>query len=55
VQARKAITTPANLDSIAFHKSLGMQLLGDPNIDGLPMIPDYAGRGAPRVAFWKSI
>jgi len=50
----KAITTPANLDSIAFHKSLGMQLLGAP-IDALPMIADYAGRGAPRVVFWKSI
>src|SRR6516162_5430138 len=47
----KAITTPKNLDSIAFHESLGMQLLGEPNIDGIPMIPDYAGRGAPRVVF----
>ena len=51
----KAITTPSNLDSIAFHKSLGMQLLGEPNIDGIPMIPDYAGRGSARVVFWKSI
>jgi ribosomal protein S18 acetylase RimI-like enzyme len=47
----KAITTPSNLDSIAFHKSLGMQLLGEPNIDGIPMVPDYAGSGAPRVVF----
>ncbi len=30
----KAITTPSNLESIAFHKSLGMQLLGEPNSDG---------------------
>jgi ribosomal protein S18 acetylase RimI-like enzyme len=51
----KAITTPSNLDSIAFHKSLGMRLLGDPNRDGIPVVPDYAGRGAPRVVFWKSI
>jgi predicted GNAT superfamily acetyltransferase len=51
----KAITTPSNLDSIAFHKSLGLQLLGEPNIDGIPMVPDYAGRGSPRVVFWKSI
>jgi GNAT superfamily N-acetyltransferase len=51
----KAITTPANLGSIAFHKSLGMQLLGEPDIDGISMIPGYAGRGAPRVVFWKSI
>jgi predicted GNAT superfamily acetyltransferase len=51
----KAITTPSNLDSIAFHKSLGMQLLGEANIDGIPVLPDYAGRGVPRVVFWKSI
>jgi predicted GNAT superfamily acetyltransferase len=51
----KAITTPANLGSIAFHKSLGMELLGDANIDGIPVLADYAGRDAPRVVFWKSI
>jgi GNAT superfamily N-acetyltransferase len=51
----KAITTPSNLGSIAFHKSLGMQLLGAPNADGIPVVPDYAGRGAPRVVFWKDI
>jgi hypothetical protein len=41
--------------SIAFHKSLGMKLLGEPNMDGIPIVPDYAGRGASRVVFWKSI
>jgi len=51
----KAITTPSNLESIAFHKSLCMELLGEPNSDGIPVVPDYAGRGAPRVVFWKSI
>src|SRR5262249_34916407 len=40
----KAITTPSNLESIAFHKSLGMELLGEPNSDGIPVVPDYAGR-----------
>ena len=47
----KAITTPSNLGSIAFHKSLGMQLLGEAHIDGIAVLPDYAGRGAPRVVF----
>jgi predicted GNAT superfamily acetyltransferase len=51
----KVITTPANSGSIAFHHSLGMQLLGQPNTDGLPVVSDYAGRGASRVVFWKSI
>jgi len=51
----KAITTPSNLEPIAFHKSLGMQLLGEPNSNGIPVAPDYAGRGAARVVFWKAI
>ncbi len=51
----KAITTPTNLGSIAFHESLGMQLIGEPNADGIPIVPDYSGRGAPRVIFWKTI
>jgi GNAT superfamily N-acetyltransferase len=51
----KAITTPSNFGSIAFHKNLGMQLLGEPNSDGIPVVPDYAGRGTSRVVFWMSI
>jgi GNAT superfamily N-acetyltransferase len=51
----KAITTPANAGSIAFHKSLGMQLLGEPDADGIPVIRNYAGRDEPRVVFWKAI
>jgi ribosomal protein S18 acetylase RimI-like enzyme len=51
----KAITTPSNLGSIEFHKSFEMQLLGEPNIQGIPIIRDYAGRNEPRVVFWKSI
>jgi GNAT superfamily N-acetyltransferase len=51
----KAITTPTNAGSIAFHKSLGMTLLGAPNADGVPVVADYAGRGNARVVFWKSI
>jgi ribosomal protein S18 acetylase RimI-like enzyme len=39
----KAITTPSNLESIAFHKSLGMQLLGEPNSDGIPVAPTMPG------------
>jgi GNAT superfamily N-acetyltransferase len=51
----KAITTPTNFGSIAFHKSLGMRLLGEPNTDGIPIVQDYAGLNEPRVIFWKSI
>ena len=51
----KAITTPSNTGSITFHKNLGMELLGEPNADGVPVVPDYAGPGAPRVVFWQAI
>jgi thiamine-phosphate pyrophosphorylase len=51
----KATTNPANAGSIAFHRSLGMQLLGEANADGVPVIRDYAGRDAARVVFWKPI
>ena len=40
--------------SIAFHRSLGMQLLGEPSTDGIPIVPNYAGRGVSRVVFLKS-
>ncbi len=53
--ALKAITRPDNQQSIAFHRHLGMTLLGEPNEAGLPVIRDYAGPGQDRVVFWKSI
>ncbi len=51
----RAITTPTNADSIAFHRALGMELLGEPNEGGVPVIKDYAGPGRDRVVFRKSI
>ena len=51
----KATTTPSNAGSIAFHQSRGMQLLGEPNAEGVPVVPDYAARGVSRVVFWKAI
>lgn len=47
----KAITTAGNGESIAFHQSLGMELLGRPNEDGIPVVNDYAGPGQDRVVF----
>src|SRR3972149_3930000 len=41
----KAITAPENAVSIAFHKSLGMELLGTPNRDGVLVVKDYVGAG----------
>ena len=49
----KAITTPTNSASIAFHKTLGFVLEGLPNETGTPVIQDYAGKGNDRVVFRK--
>lgn len=51
----KAITSPNNKISIAFHRNLGMELIGEPNADGIPVIRDYAGPGNDRVVFRKNI
>jgi hypothetical protein len=32
-----------------------MELLGEPNPAGIPIIPDYAGFNEARVVFWKPI
>ena len=51
----KAITSPTNTQSIAFHKSIGMELTGNPNEDGIPVVNDYSGPGSHRVVFQKDI
>ena len=51
----KAITTPSNKESIAFHRSLGMELTGKLNRDGVQVIKDYAGPGQDRVVFRKTL
>ena len=51
----KAITTPSNKESIAFHRSLGMESTGKLNRDGVQVIKDYAGPGQDRVVFQKTL
>jgi RimJ/RimL family protein N-acetyltransferase len=51
----KAITRPTNLESIAFHKSIGMELTGDGIFDGIPVVFDYGGPGEHRVVIVKDI
>ena len=51
----KAITSPVNSLSIAFHKSIGMMPAGEDNVDGIPVIKDYSGPGRDRVIFMKDI
>ncbi len=51
----KAITSLGNTDSIAFHKSLGMQMLGKPNEAGIPVVENYSGTGLDNVVFVKPL
>ena len=51
----KAITTVSNKDSIAFHTSLGMKMVGKPNPEGLSIVKDYSGPGEDRIVFYKRI
>jgi ribosomal protein S18 acetylase RimI-like enzyme len=51
----KAITRPTNLESIAFHKKIGMELTGDGVIDGIPVVLNYGGPGEHRVVFMRDI
>jgi hypothetical protein len=51
----KAITTPGNLASIAFHKRIGMKLLGEENTEGVEVVKDYSAPGQHRVVFEKQI
>jgi GNAT superfamily N-acetyltransferase len=51
----KAITTPANGGSIAFHRGIGMELVGVPNEEGVPVVKGYSGPGEDRIVFRKRI
>lgn len=51
----KAVTTPGNEASIAFHRSLGMDLVGQASQHGVPVVKDYAGPGQDRVVFRKNL
>jgi GNAT superfamily N-acetyltransferase len=53
--AVKAITTPTNRQSIAFHLRLGMEMIGTPNAEGIPVVENYSGPGQLRVVFRKAI
>ena len=52
----EAITSPVNQGSIAFHRSLGFEILpGDAEVDGVEVFSDYAGPGQPRVLFRRDL
>jgi ribosomal protein S18 acetylase RimI-like enzyme len=52
----RAITSPGNTGSIAFHQAMGFTLEpGDREVDGLPVCSDYDGPGQDRVCFHRKI
>lgn len=51
IQNLKAITTPTNERSINFHLSIGMEMTGVENDNGIKVIKDYSGLGEDRVVF----
>lgn len=56
VHTVKAITSPQNLASIAFHQALGFTLVsGDYLLEGIPVHANYAGPEQDRVVFLRQI
>ncbi len=51
----KAITTSANAASIAFHRRIGMELIGSLSESDIRYVKDYSGPGQDRVVFRKNI
>jgi GNAT superfamily N-acetyltransferase len=51
----KAITSPNNKISVAFHRRMGMELLGEQGEEGIPVMKNYSGPGIHRVIFYKRI
>jgi ribosomal protein S18 acetylase RimI-like enzyme len=52
----RAVTSPSNSGSIAFHRALGFELeKGDRELDELPTHSDYDGPGQHRVCFVRDI
>lgn len=54
--ALRAVTTPGNAASVAFHRRLGFTPdEGGAEVDGVAVVPDYAGPGQHRVVLLKSL
>ncbi len=50
----RAVTSPVNRGSVAFHRRMGFQLEpGDAEVDGIPVSSGYDGPGGDRVRFLR--
>jgi predicted GNAT superfamily acetyltransferase len=52
----RAITSPVNRGSVAFHQRMGFRLEpGDAQVDGIPVSSGYDGHGGDRVRFIRRL
>ena len=52
----RAVTSPVNRGSVAFHQRLGFQLEpGDAEVDGIPVFSGYDGHDGHRVRFTRTL
>jgi len=52
----RAITSPVNTGSVAFHRQMGFRLEpGDTEVDGIPVATGYDGPGQDRVRFVRDL
>ena len=52
----RAVTSPGNEASVAFHQAMGFNLLaGDKTENGVPVHTDYDGEGQDRILFEKKL
>jgi predicted GNAT superfamily acetyltransferase len=52
----RAVTSPVNTASVAFHRRMGFRLEpGDAQVDGIPVATGYDGPGQDRVRFVKDL
>ena len=52
----RAVTSPVNTSSVAFHRRMGFRLEpGDAQVDGIPVATGYDGPGQDRVRFVRDL
>ena len=51
----RAITNPESAGAIRFHQTLGFQLEGVPNAEGVPVVKDYGDPEVDRTVFRKRL
>ena len=52
----RCVTSPVNKGSVSFQLRMGFYIeLGSKNVDTIPVVENYDGRGEDRVLFYKAL